>query len=135
MKPPVQTQKLDIVTALSRVSQLPPDMLHDITADVQSANDALPAAVLDEVRSIVGATGFNFEKKTIESLIDGTLKNVRNMAQRSPAHPALNGVAAYIFHEPMKSRLRAAIKEKLEEMEDAALAGPDDDELPYMGRR
>ena len=110
-------------------------MLRDITEDVQSANDALPAAVLDEVRSIVGATGFNFEKKTIESLIDGTLKNVRNMAQRSPAHPALNGVAAYIFHEPMKSRLRAAIKEKLEEMEDAALAGPDDDELPYMGRR
>ena len=74
--------------------------------------------MLDETRSVVGATRYNFEKKTIESLIDGALNNVHNMAQRSPDHPALNGVAAYIKQEPMKSRMRAAIKKKLQEMED-----------------
>ena len=137
VKPPVQTQRDDIATAMSRVLQ-PPDIVRVITEKVQSANDALPAAVLNETRSVVGATRYNFEKvKDIEKLIDGALNNVHNMAQRSPAHPALNGVAAYIFKEPMKRRMRAAIKKKLQEMKEAMSDdewGDDDDSLPYMGR-
>ena len=119
VKPPVETQKLGIMTAMSRVAQLEPDIMRMITEDVQLANDALPQAVLDETLRIVGETRFNFEKKKdIEQRIDSALKNVQHMAQRSPAHPALNGVAAYTCKEPMKGRLRAAIKKKLQEMED-----------------
>ena len=40
-------------TELSRLAQLPSDIVRVITVDVQSVNDALPTAVLDEVRSVV----------------------------------------------------------------------------------
>ena len=72
--------------------------------------------------------------KNMDSLIDRQVCNVEYMAERSPAHPALNSVVTHIKKEPMKSRLRAAIEERLEQKKDEYEDGSSDPDMPYMGR-
>ena len=57
------------------------------------------------------------------------------MAERSPSHPALNGVAEYLQQQPMKDRLRAAIEKKIKEMKEEYDDGSDcgSEDESYMG--
>ena len=61
--------------------------------------------------------------------------NARHMAERSPSHPALNGVAEYLQQQPMKDRLRAAIEKKIKEMKEEYDDGSDcgSEDESYMG--